>query len=232
MPNERFTDLPSTGSAQLTDIICAVQGYVSPSNPGLSVQEPLSQIQALFQSNTILFNSGNPNGALAGSTFQLCWDTVDTMLWVCTTSGSSSTAVWTKAIHLTAGSGVTISQSGATITVSVSGSGFTWNNVTGTSAIMVPNNGYQANNVGLVTLTLPVASSFGDIIHIAGFGSGMFTIAQNAGQSIIIGNTTSTTGVGGSVSSTNQYDSLILYAAVANTTWQALSAPQGNLTIV
>lgn len=232
MPNEMFTQLPTVSNAQMTDIICAVQGYVSSSVPGLSVQETLGQVYNLFQSNIILSYAGNPNGNVAGTTFQLLWDTVDSILWVNTTTGNAASAVWTKSINLIAGSGITISQSGSTITISVSGAGFSWNQVTGTSVAMVTNQGYQADNVGLVTLSLPTASSFGDILHIAGYGAGGWTIAQGAGQQVIVGDLSSTIGAGGSVSSTNQYDSLILYCAVANTTWQVLGAPQGNLTIV
>lgn len=45
--------------------------------------------------------AGNPNGNVAGAagsstTFpSLCWDTTDSILWACTTTGTSSTAVWT-----------------------------------------------------------------------------------------------------------------------------------------
>lgn len=225
MPNQRFTSLPVVSSAQMSDIICAVQG-------GLSVQETLGQVYDLFQSNVILSNAGNPNGVVSGNTYQLLWDTIDNILWVCTTSGTSVTAEWTKSISLIGGSGVTINQSGSTITISISGSGFSWTQVTGTSATMVTNNGYQANNTALVTLALPTVSSFGDIIHIAGYGTGLWQISQAAGQEIIIGSASSTSGTGGSLSSTNQYDSIILYCAVANTTWQALGSAQGILTIV
>lgn len=48
MSAEMFTSLPTTSAAQLTDIICAVQGYESPSVLGISVQETLGQIATLF----------------------------------------------------------------------------------------------------------------------------------------------------------------------------------------
>ena len=92
---QRFTDLPATSAAQLTDIICAVQGYVSPSVLGTSVQQTLQQIYNLFQTNLILFHAGNPNGTVAGTTYQLCWDTSDKILWVCTTTGIAGVALWT-----------------------------------------------------------------------------------------------------------------------------------------
>jgi len=234
---EMFTSLPTTTSAQMSDIICAVQGYVSPSSLGLSVQESLQQVFNLFQSNIILFNAGNPNGSVAGNTYQLCWDTTNMILYVCTTSGTSSTAVWTKSIQLTAGSNIAISQAGNNITISGTAiPGVSWTNVSGTSQAMVADGGYVAANAGTVTLTLPATAGFGTILYIVGQGSGGiggWSIAQNSGQAIHIGSSVSTTGVGGSVSSTNTFDSLVLLCTVANTTFVALGAPQSSgLTIV
>lgn len=229
---EMFTEFPTVASAQLSDIVLAVQGYVSPSNLGLSVQETLGQIYNLFQSNIILYNSGNPNGILAGTTFQLCWDTLDGILWVCTASGTSSTAVWTKSVTLTAGPGISINQSGSTITISSSSATANFNVVTGTNQSMLSNNTYQANNSSLVTLTLPVSSSLGDIIRVTGFGSGGWSIVQNSGQQIIVGDLLTTLGSSGHISSTNQYDGIELVCVTANTIWQNIVGPQGNLTIV
>lgn len=233
-----FTSLPTVSSAQMTDIICAVQGYTaSPLNLGLSVQETLQQVYNLFQANVILFNAGNPNGAVAGNTYQLCWDTSNFILYVCTTSGTAMTAVWSKSIQLTAGSNISISQAGNNITIAATSiPGVSWTNVTGTSQNMVADGGYVAANAGTVTLTLPVTAAFGTILYVVGQGSGGiggWSIAQNSGQQINIGNIASTIGVGGSVSSTNTFDSLVLLCTVANTTWTALGAPQSSgLTIV
>lgn len=231
MANERFTDLPVVATAQMTDIICAVQGYVNPTLIGVSYQETLQQVYDLFQSNVILFNVGNPNGTLAGSTYQLCWDTVNFMLWVCTVTGTDLTAQWTKSIHLTAGSGITIVQSGNNISISADDTTISWNNVVTTPVTMTSGNGYKVNSGGLVHLNLPSASSFGDELNIMGF-TGSWEIDQAASQRIIIGSVTSTTGVGGSVSSTNANDSVILICMEDNLTWQCLGAPQGNLSII
>src|SRR6185369_10869221 len=94
---EMFTELPTVSNSLMSDIICAIQGYVSPSNLGLSTQQTLSQIFSLFQSNMILFNSGDPNGSVAGTTYQFCWDTLHSTLYICVTSGTTSTAVWIRA---------------------------------------------------------------------------------------------------------------------------------------
>jgi hypothetical protein len=229
---EMITSLPTVSAATMQDIIYAVQGYQSPSVLGVSVQETLQQVYNLFQSTIILYNSGNPNGVVAGNTYQLLWDTVDNILWVCTTSGTASTAVWTKSLFLTAGSGISISQSGATITISSTSVGANFVVVTTASQAMVSNTTYQSHYSGLVTFTLPTTSNLGDRVMVTGFGAGGWTITQGSGQQIIVGNQQSTVGAGGSVSSINQYDGIDLVCAVANTTWQTISGPQGSLTIV
>jgi hypothetical protein len=86
--------------------------------------------------------------------------------------------------------------------------------------------------VPLTTFVLPLSSNFGDKINVVGNAAGGWTITQNAGQKIVVGSSSSTIGIGGSVSSTNQYDSIELLCVQANFGWQALVAPQGNLTIV
>jgi len=406
---EMFTDLPTVSNALMSDIICAVQGFVDSSNPGLSVKETLQQVYNLFQSNIILFNSGNPNGFVEGSTYQFCWDTVNDILWLCTTSGTSSTAVWTRAninsgytttatsggtttltigsfywqfftgssnqtvvmpvtstlsegmtwsivnnssgtvtvessgantivtlsagqralvtcilnsgtsasswyaamtgsgggvtsitgtahqviasastgavtlsapqdidtissptfagltlsspltqanggtqnstpltngqlwigntgnppsrATLTAGSGVSITNAAGSISISGTAASIGWNVVT-TNTSMIAENGYITNSGSLITLTLPTTAVVGSAIAVTGLGSGGWTIAQNSSQNIKIGSSTSTTGVGGSISSTNSEDSLYLVCIVTDTTWTTLGAPQGNLTIV
>lgn len=251
---ERFTELPTTGSAQMSDIICAVQGYVSPSNLGLSVQETLQQVFNLFNSNVILSNAGNPNGVVAGQTYQLLWDTTDQILWVCTISGTSTTAVWTPndgpmtngqllvgstgvspvRTTLTAGANISITNGAGSISIAATGlAGFSWTTVSGTSQAMLGNNGYITNNAGLVTLSLPASSTVGDEIDIIGKGAGGWSIAQGAGQQIVIGNSSSTIGAGGSVASTNAKDSLQIICTATNTEWTVLGAPQSlGLTIV
>lgn len=129
-----------------------------------------------------------------------------------------------------AGQVLTSNGAGALPTWQAAAADFTWNDVTGASASMAVSNGYAANNAGLVTLTLPAIAAFGAIVEVAGNGAGGWLIAQNAGQAIKFGNSSTTVGVAGSVASTNRYDSIRLLCVTANTTWVALSAI-GNLTI-
>jgi hypothetical protein len=210
MSNEMITSLPSVTSANMSDIIYAVQGYVGPSNLGLSVQETLQQVFNLFQSNIILYNAGNPNGVVAGTTYQLLWDTVDLILWVCTTSGTALTAVWTECIN---------PQSN-------------WVDVITTPINLIPNMSYVSDTgATLTSFTLPTTAAFGTIIQVAGKSSGGWTIAQNTGQTIHFGNLSTTTGTSGSLSSSNQNDYVRLLCTIANTTWNVIGSI-GNITIV
>lgn len=110
---------------------------------------------------------------------------------------------------------------------------FNWNTITAASQTMSSNNGYLTNSAGLVTLTLPTSSAVGDEIAVSGQGAGGWTIAQGAGQQIQVGPTASTLGVAGTVSSSNQYDSIRLVCMVASTLWTTTGGPQSaGLTIV
>ncbi len=92
---------------------------------------------------------------------------------------------------------------------------------------------YFANSSLLLTFTLPATAPQGYQFKIVGVGTGGWTIAQNAGQNILLGNRSSTVGAGGSVSSNQYTDTIDLVCTVANTTWQLANAPQSlGLTIV
>lgn len=110
---------------------------------------------------------------------------------------------------------------------------FTWNTVTGTTQAMAVNNGYNTNNAGATTLTLPATSAVGDLLTVCGQNAtGSWIIAQNAGQSIHVSPLTTTVGVGGSLASTAAFDSINLVCQVANTVWTVRGGPQGVITIV
>lgn len=132
---------------------------------------------------------------------------------------------------ITAGSGVTVTNGAGTITVSSTGGGLTWVDVTGTTQAMAVNTGYTADNAALVTLTLPATAAFGSIFVVVGKLAGLWKIAQNAGQTIHFGITNTTTGTGGSLASTNQYDVVSLVCSTANTDFIVTSSV-GNITVV
>lgn len=132
---------------------------------------------------------------------------------------------------LTAGTGISITNAAGSITINGTGSGLTWTDVTGTSQAMAVNNGYTANNVGLVTLTLPASAAYGTVMAVVGKGSGGWKIAQNSGQQIHFGSKDTTSGAGGSLASTNQYDAVFILCTVANNEFTVYSSI-GNLTVV
>ncbi len=106
-------------------------------------------------------------------------------------------------------------------------------NVTTTSQSMSPNTIYVANNAGLVTFTLPATAPFGSIISVVGYGSGGWKIAQNVSNQVIVSPQNTSLGVGGSISSTDQFDTLTLICIVTNFVWTAYGAPQSQgLTFV
>lgn len=109
--------------------------------------------------------------------------------------------------------------------------GLLWTEITGTSQTATINSGYIANNAALVTITLPTTAAQGAIIEVTGKGVGGWKLAQPASVLVHFGSTVTTTGTGGSLASTNQYDSLRIVCVTANTTWNVLSSV-GSLTVV
>lgn len=99
------------------------------------------------------------------------------------------------------------------------------------SANLVANTNYFASNAVPAVYTLPAVFPFGQSITIANIGPSTFTIAQNAGQSIIIGNHQSTNGVGGSIACTAMGDGLTLVCYQANVGFVVVPALQGIWTV-
>lgn len=133
---------------------------------------------------------------------------------------------------LTASNGINISNGTGSISISATGVANNFVIVTGTSQSMLSNTRYRSNNSSLVTLTLPSISNPGDLLSISGMGTGGFKIAQNSGNQIFLGTSSTTLGITGSLQSTNQYDSIWLECLTTNANWAALGAPQGNITVV
>ena len=107
---------------------------------------------------------------------------------------------------------------------------FSWTTTAGGTASV--NTGYIADNgASLATITLPSTAAVGDMLRVCGKGSGGWKVAQNSGQTIHVSGHNTTTGVGGFLASTAQYDALELVCITANTDFAALSV-QGNPTIV
>lgn len=143
-----------------------------------------------------------------------------------------STGADPQAATLTAGTGISITNGAGSITINASGGALTWTVVTGTTQAAAVNNGYIANNAGLVTVTLPAVSAVGDVVAVTGINNATgWKVAQNAGNQIFYGTSSTTSGTGGSLASTNTRDTVFLLCVVANGAWNVLDSI-GNLTVV
>lgn len=116
-------------------------------------------------------------------------------------------------------------------TIASAGGGFPWTDITGATQTLAINNGYVTDRSGGVAYTLPATATEGDMIWIAG-KLGAWSVAQAAGQQILIGSSSSTAGVTGSISSTNLGDCILLLCITggASTIWRAVNLV-GNITI-
>lgn len=187
-------------AATLTDSFAVVQN-------GITGLEKLSQVLSLFLPNLFLNYAGNPNGNVAGTQNQVCYDTMHGILYVCTTTGTTTSAFWRSAIPIIS------------------------TNVITTNTSMVSNTRYVCNGVSTLNTTLPTTSNVGDVIIINGYTGG-WHINQGSSQQILVSPNASTIGTSGSVSSSHVTDSFELVCLVANTIWSANSWTGTGLTIV
>lgn len=135
-------------------------------------------------------------------------------------------------LNVLGGVGASTSAAGSTITITVDTTGFDWNVVTSATNpnSLVKQNGYIPKGGGVVTFLLPAAAAIGDTFLVAGYGN-LWTLTQNAGQSITLGISSTTIGVGGSVTATQVRDSIELVCVTANTEFQIINGI-GNLTFI
>ncbi len=172
-----------------------------------------------FNINGIVVSNTTTDGALSSITL------TNGQLAIGSTSASPVAAT------LTAGTGVSITNSAGSIVINSTGGGFSWTDVTGTSQLMAVNNGYTANNASLVTLTLPTTAVYGSLLAVIGKGAGGWKVAQNASQQIVFGSSSTTSGIGGSLASTNAHDVVHIFCSTANTGFTVTNSI-GNLTVV
>ena len=118
---------------------------------------------------------------------------------------------------------LTVDGTGVIHTLSTSSVGLSWNNATATQSATA-NNGYVGTATTLTTITLPSTAAFGTIVEVVGTGTGLWRISQNANQFIKFGITGTTTGTGGYLSATSQYDCVKLLCTSANTAFVVTSA--------
>lgn len=137
------------------------------------------------------------------------------------------------AATITAGTGINVVNGNNSITISATGSsGGVTTNVVSTSQTGATNNRYIfASPGGALTISLPTTAAVGDQFIVMLNGATSWQVTQAAGQSVIIGSSTTTVGTGGSLTSTANGDVVRMICSVANTTWIAESVV-GNITVV
>lgn len=134
-----------------------------------------------------------------------------------------------SAASLSAGTGISINSASGSITISSTGVGsLVWNDVSGTTQAAIVNNGYIISNAAQTTVTIPTTAAEGSVFAIAGKGAGGWILQMNTGQTCHFGNSATTSA--GSLTSTNQWDSVQIVCVTANTTFSVI-AVQGNLTV-
>jgi len=127
---------------------------------------------------------------------------------VLTSAGASALPVWSNP-----SGGIVVNQNSSSVT-------------------MVAFNQYFINNgASLVTLTLPTSAAVGDTFYIIGQSSGGWKVAQNASQVIHFDGTATTTGTGGSLQTTAQYQNITIKCIIANTTFTVFDCV-GSITVV
>jgi hypothetical protein len=97
-------------------------------------------------------------------------------------------------------------------------------NETNLSVIIIPGTSYAADSPLTITFTLPLLCAAGLEFEIVYKGSGGWTIAQNAGQSIDFSGDLTTTGVSGSISTTTNNGTIRCKCITDNTLWTVTSA--------
>lgn len=225
----KFTVAGGGGPGDVTTITGNAGGAVSPT---------LGNLDILGAGN--IFTTGNPGTSTLTITLV---GTINHALQIGNASGSlTSLAVAANGqipigsagadpviANLTAGAGISIANGAGSITIAHLGTNFAWTDVLGAAQAMAVNNGYVADNNVLVTLTLPAVAAFGSIIKVVGKGTGLWSIAQNAGQVIHFGAFNTTVGITGSLTANQRYDCVELVCTTANTDF-TVSSVMGNLT--
>ena len=125
---------------------------------------------------------------------------------------------------------MTTQNNAGSISVSVTGGGLTWKNI-GISQSLENNFGYICGSGNALSLSLPSSADVGDVIEVCLNGSTSWTVTQGAGQRIHIGNTQTTSGIGGSLASTAQGDCIKLVCDTSGTHW-IVTSNIGIITVI
>ena len=203
---------PATALLQATSITAGWTGQLAVGRGGTGA--------ATFNTNGVVISNTTTTGALASLSL------TDGQIVIGSSAGAPLAA------SISAGTGISVTPGHNTISIAATGSaGITNVNQNTSSATLAANSRYATNNgASLVTYTLPASPAIGDTYIIVGGSSGGWAVAQNASQQINFGNKASTSGVGGSLASSNQFDCITI-TNVATNVFTAYES-QGNITVV
>lgn len=139
-----------------------------------------------------------------------------------------STAGSPAAAFLSAGTGITITNAANSITIASSSGENAWINQASTPITMVVNTPYTAETAGVLTFNVPATVAKNSTFEIVGVGAGGWLLQMNTGQVCNFNSTP--TSSGGSLSSTNRYNTIKILCTTANTTFVVMSN-EGTLTV-
>lgn len=139
-----------------------------------------------------------------------------------------STGATPTAATLTAGTGVTITNAAASITISTTGAGLTWSDTSGTVTAAI-NNGYFITTTCTSTLPADGTAIEGSIVAYVVDTTNLLTITANTGQTIRIGTTISASA--GTAVNTQRGDSIMLVYRASPKTWFAIGSPVGGWNV-
>lgn len=113
----------------------------------------------------------------------------------------------------------------------VSNNNLTWNTVTSTTQTIAVNNAYIARSISSVDFTLPETAAIGQKFIILYLSPSAGQLLQNAGQTIIAGDNTTTSGTSGKIQDINNGEVLEITCTATNTEFMVRSSV-GNFTVV
>jgi len=171
-----------------------------------------------LSSSSVTFTGGTVDGVVIGGTTPsdgtFSTLTIDGAFTFPTTDGSANQVLTTD------GAGVVSWQNS---------SDSAYEEVTSATKTMESNTAYGANLPAGITFTLPATSPAGSVISITGM-QGIWSITQGASQAIRVGDSTTTTGVTGSITCDHYGDCIQMRCIVADLVWR-VEYILGNLTL-
>ncbi len=199
----------------------------------VSTAEAIGVVSTVVNANSfILTTAGYISSGLSGLTAGDVYWLSDVTPGLLTTVEPSTVGHVQKPLFVadSTASGYVINYRGEVIPATISPfSNFTWFQATSTPITMALNTGYSIDDGSTkVVLNMPATVPFGTIFIIAGQSSGGWEIQMNTGQTLHSGS--SSTSSGGTVTFANQYDSISIVCAVANTTFTCYAPTVGSPT--